>query len=238
MFRKIVAVIKKGDRIGVEGLDADHFARGLNFYKLFWVFVMGSLVGFVVETVWAIVTEGCFRWKSGIILIPLNPVYGLSAIVLYSILFKFKKKSFLSLFAVFLIGSVSCSAIEYLISFLQEKTLGSISWDYSDRALRIGTRICLEFTIYWGILAVAWVMVIRPLLDLLILKIPSNVGKPLSIVLFAVLVVFGTVSMFALYRWGGRLHGTAGNLGSFGKFVDRVFNDKVMEYFYPNMVFV
>ncbi len=241
MFKKIVGVIRKGDRISAEGLDADHFARGRDFYKLFWVFFTGSLVGIIVETFWSLfVMPGHFQleWRSGIILIPLNPVYGLCALLLYVLLYKFKKKSFLNLFLAFVIGAVSGSALEFLISFLQEKTIGSTSWDYSDTAVHIGTRVSLEFAIYWGILTVAWVLFIRPLLELAIFKIPDKVGKPLSVVLFTVMVVFGTVSIIALFRWSARLHGTAADLGAFGWLLDRFFPDKVMRFFYPNMVFV
>ncbi|MBQ6262105.1 MAG: putative ABC transporter permease [Clostridia bacterium] len=241
MFRKLVAVIKKGDSIGREGLDADHFARGRNFYKLFWVFLTGSLIGIIVETFWSLfVTPGHFRfeWRSGIILIPLNPVYGLCAVLLYVFLYKIKKKNFLTLFLAFVIGAISGSALEFFISFFQEKILGSVSWDYSYATFRIGNRICLEFALYWGLLTVGWVLFIRPLLDLAILKIPNRPGKPLTVVLFVVMAIFGTVSVVALFRWSARLNGTAHDLGAFGRMLDRVFNDGVMAFFYPNMIFV
>ena len=35
-----------------------HFAHGLNFYKLFWVFLIGCFAGVVVETVFVFLSNG------------------------------------------------------------------------------------------------------------------------------------------------------------------------------------
>ena len=52
------------------------FANGFNFYKLFWIFYIGCLAGVIVETIWCIVTNGYFEYRTALILEPLNPVYG------------------------------------------------------------------------------------------------------------------------------------------------------------------
>ena len=33
------------------------FAQGLGFYKLFWVFFLGCVIGVVVETFWCLATK-------------------------------------------------------------------------------------------------------------------------------------------------------------------------------------
>jgi hypothetical protein len=79
---------------------------------------------------------------------------------------------------------------------------------------------------------------IRPLLDLLILKIPNGIGRPLSVALFVVMAIFGALSILALARWSARIYGTAHDLGLLGGLLDKVFNDGVMKFFYPNMIFL
>ena len=58
------------------------FAHGLNFYKLVWIFTVGCLIGFAVETVWCYVQYGHFESRKGLIYGPFSPVYGFGAVLL------------------------------------------------------------------------------------------------------------------------------------------------------------
>jgi len=60
-----------------------HFADGLNFFKLFWVFTYGSVIGFVVETIWGFIRNGCFEVHSSLVFGPFNFIYGIGAVVLF-----------------------------------------------------------------------------------------------------------------------------------------------------------
>ena len=46
------------------------FAKGLNFYKLFWIFYIGCFAGVVVECVWCIFKNGFFEYRTALILEP------------------------------------------------------------------------------------------------------------------------------------------------------------------------
>lgn len=52
------------------------FAYGLCFSKLFWLFMIGSIFGTVLETIWVIVMDGHFEMRVGMVLGPFIPVYG------------------------------------------------------------------------------------------------------------------------------------------------------------------
>ena len=58
------------------------FAPGLGFYKIFWVFFLGCIIGVVVETLWCLATKFYIENRSGVIYGPFNPVYGVGAVVL------------------------------------------------------------------------------------------------------------------------------------------------------------
>ena len=58
------------------------FARGLNFYKLFWVFFIGCFLGVVVETLFYLVTEFRFTNRTGLLYGPFNLVYGFGALLM------------------------------------------------------------------------------------------------------------------------------------------------------------
>ena len=58
------------------------FASGLNLYKLFWIFYIGCFAGVIVETLWCLITNGYVESRTALILEPLNPVYGLGAVLI------------------------------------------------------------------------------------------------------------------------------------------------------------
>ena len=58
------------------------FAHGLNFYKLFWVFLIGCFLGVIIELIWCAVLYQKFESRAGLIYGPFNPVYGFGALVL------------------------------------------------------------------------------------------------------------------------------------------------------------
>ena len=64
----------------------EHFAHGLNFYKLVWIFLLGCIMGFLIETAWLFVHTGILESRKGIIYGPFSPVYGFGA-VLFTIFF-------------------------------------------------------------------------------------------------------------------------------------------------------
>ncbi len=214
-------------------VDTERLVSSLDPYKLFFVFLVGAFIGFAAETFWCFVTVGHFEWRSGLVYAPFNPVYGFGADVLYIALLRFKKKDIIP---VFFIGAAAGSAVEYFCSLIQEKTIGTVSWDYSQRPFNVGSRICLKYTVAWGLLAVLWVAAVRPGLDLLMSGIPMKIVRRLTVVMFIILLIVSIISVAALVRWKERLGGNvAANL--FDSLLDRSFPDDKMMFFYPNMMF-
>ena len=74
-------------------------------------------------------------------------------------------------------NSVRFICIEYLCSFFQEMLFGSTSWDYSNIPFNLNGRICLLYSVFWGILGILWIKEIYPRMAVWILKIPNKVGK-------------------------------------------------------------
>ena len=66
------------DLAGVPG----HFAHGLNFYKLFWMFFICCFLGVVIETVFCLVTTGRLMQRTGLVWGPFNLIYGIGAVLL------------------------------------------------------------------------------------------------------------------------------------------------------------
>lgn len=219
--------------IDVAENQSDHFAKGLNYYKLFLICFVGSFLGVVIETLFVLVSRGVLMNRVGLVYGPFNLLYGAGAVVLTLTLYRFRNRgSWLS----FLGGMAIGSTLEYACSWGQELLLGSRSWDYSDAPFNLNGRICLLFAVFWGILGVLWIKNIYPRLTEGILKLPRKTGKAAVWVLTVFLVFNCLVSALSAYRWSQRVEGSPPS-GSLWEVIDRHFPDERMERTFPSMKF-
>ena len=211
-----------------------HFARGNTFYKLFWVFFIGSFLGVIIEMLYCYIQNGHFESRVGLIWGPFNLVYGFGAVALSFFLYKYRNRStFYSFGGGFIVGSV----IEYLCSFFQELLFGSVSWDYSSMPFNLNGRICLLYSIFWGILGIFWIKEIYPRMAVWILRIPNKIGKVLTIVLLIFMIVNSLASGIVVYRWSKREAGVNAS-NAVEKLIDEYYPNEKMEEIFPNLTFV
>lgn len=214
----------------------NRFAKGLNFYKLFWMFFIGSFLGVVLEVLFCLVSTGGLENTVGVGLIwgPFNLVYGFGALAMALGLHILRSKRDLS---VMLGGILIGSVVEYICSFVQEFLFGSVSWDYSEYPFNIGGRVNLLYSLFWGILAIFWIKIIYPFFASWILKIPNTIGKSLTWVLLVFMVVNTIASGFAVGRWAQRIEGTAAD-SAFFSFFDTYYPNEKMEKIFASMEFI
>ena len=99
-----------------------HFAQGMTFYKLFWVFFIGCFAGVVLETIYCLIQRGHYESRVGLIYGPFNLVYGVGALCLSGALYRFRNRGrVFSFVGGFIVGSV----VEYACSWFQEVCFGS-----------------------------------------------------------------------------------------------------------------
>ena len=219
--------------IDLEEERADSFASGVNFYKIALVCIVGSFAGVVVEMLWCLFRNGYLESRSGLVYGPFNPVYGIGAVVMTLALYRYRNRSSsISVLGGALVGSV----IEYLLSWGQEALFGSTSWDYSSMPFNLDGRICLLYSLFWGILGVFWIKSIYPRTAQVILKIPNRIGKILTWVLTILLVLDCAVSLMAVGRWSERVLGDP-PASAVDVFFDQHFPDERMARIYANMEF-
>ena len=210
-----------------------HFAAGMGFYKLVLVFVLGSFAGVVVETLWCLLRHGYFESRNGLLWGPFSPLYGLGAATLSLMLYRFRNRGkWLSFAGGFIIGTV----VEYVCSWWQEWAFGSRSWDYSRMPFNINGRVCLLYSIFWGVLGVLWIKDIYPRLSKWILKLPQKSGVIITWCLTVFMIVNCAVSGLAVLRWSDRVHGAAPR-NAYEAFMDKQFPDERMESIWANMDF-
>ncbi len=227
--------IRSVDEREIERIEQEQnrFAQGINAYKLFWVFFLGSLLGVIVETAFCLLTRGHYENRVGVIWGPFNPVYGFGCVALTLGLYflRFHRDLHILFF-----GAIIGSVVEYFCSWAQEQVFGSTSWDYSAAPYNINGRICLLYSLFWGILACYWIKNIFPLLNAWILRIPQRIGKALTWALCVLLCADMALSVWAVLRWTERGQGMPPR-NAVERFFDARFGDDRMQMLFPNMTF-
>ncbi len=214
--------------------ERNFFAKGMNFYKIALVLFIGSFAGVVVELLWCLVRNGYLESRAGLVWGPFNALYGVGAAALSVLLYRFRNRGkWLS----FLGGMAIGSAVEYACSWWQEVTFGTRSWDYSNMPFNINGRICLLYSIFWGLLGVLWIKDIYPRMSKWLLKLPDKAGKILTWAVSIFLIVNCLVSGAAVLRWSERQQGLPAN-NVVEQVLDARFPDERMEKVYANMSFV
>lgn len=174
----------------------------LNRQYIFWYFVIFSIIGLVVETLFGYATTGTIDSRKGLIWGPFCPIYGVGAIILIFFLQKYEKQNW----KVFVYGGIIGGIIEYVISFILEAMYSSRFWDYSHLSLHLNGRICLKYTIYWSILSIALMKYIKPWIDEHIIEKYSKKKhfKIIEKILFIFLVVDAIVTVWAISAYKDR----------------------------------
>lgn len=224
------------------------FASGLNVYKIIWVFILGSVIGVLFETLYVFFMTGEWTRRSGMLYGPFNQVYGFGAVLFTLLLYRYRKKN---AFIIFLVSAIAGGIFEYLSSWIQQIVFGSVSWEYSEMPANIGGRTNLFYMAGWGLMGLIFITHLWPFLSEMIERIPNRMvfkgkrsgnvlivtGKSFTIAFAVFLLLNLSLSGAAVFRAGRRAEGVpAGN--AVAKWLDYRYPDEVMAKKYPSMQFV
>ena len=198
--------------------------QNFTFFQYVWIFVAGCYGGFLVETVWCLIKNGYIESRKSLVLGHLSVAYGMGAVLLTLILVHFQQSK---LWKIFLVAFLSGTVTEYICSLGQEICFGSVAWDYSKLPLNINGRVCLLYSLFWGVLGVFWVKAVIPLLQ----KVFGSVKLPherLLVSAFIVFFVFDCVlSASAALRMNERAQGVSPS-NRIEQFLDTHYPDEKM----------
>lgn len=205
----------------------------INYQTIFWLFIIGSVAGFLVEGIHAVFRRGAWENHSATVWGPFCIIYGIGAVALYLVSLLLKERSAPEQFLMF---ALSGTAVEYAGSWLQERVFGSRSWDYSQKFLNIRGRVCLEKTLVWGILGLGFAKLALPLVMKLLEAMRSNPWRIGCAVLTVFMAANLLLSAAAVLRWRDRRNGLAPK-NRVEAFIDERYGEDVMERVYGNMRF-
>ena len=214
-------------------------------WKVLIYFIIYSIAGFFLETIFAIITKGTLESRQSFLFGPFCIVYGIGAISLIFTLNKYKDNTI----KLFLYGMFVGALVEYITSYIGEQMMHIKWWDYSTAFLNIHGRTCLFYAICWGILAIPLIKYINPALDKQIEKVFSkisiNVLKTAITAITLFMAIDGLISCYALDNFLARV-AEENNIKIVGieegkkssQIAGKLFSNEKMMMTYPNMLVV
>lgn len=160
----------------------------------FWYFLFYGFLGYLLEKLFAYVVRSPHRVRKGFLLSPVCPVYGLAMCAVLAL----GAEDIGPFWELALLGGAAATAVEYAVHWAYEAVLGVRFWDYSATKMDVNGRICLPFSIAWGLLSAAAVRFLQPAAAALAARVPPAVTDA---VLFC-LAADALWSVGVLLRWG------------------------------------
>ena len=227
-------------------LGLDETGKGyitLNFFNLFWIFVVASIIGLVLETIYhfAVVDPGHYQDRAGLLFGPFSPIYGVGAVLMTMALNRFHKAP---LAVVFLVSAVIGGLFEFLASWFFQFAFGILAWDYTGStlfglcpdpiAILFQGRTSALFMCMWGVLGVAWIKLLLPWMLHLVNLIPWNWRYTLTAVCAALMVADCVMTLLSFDCWYERM---AGNVpeSAMEQFMARNFDNQYMAERFQSM---
>ena len=198
------------DRAEAGTLGLDPTGKGyitLNFFNLFWIFVVCSILGLIIETIFhmVVVDPGHYQDRAGMLFGPFSPIYGFGALLMTIFLNRFHKANII---IIFLVSAVIGGAFEYFVWLFMKFAYGATAWNYTGMWLCIGGGgTCGLFMAMWGVLGVVWIKLLLPLMLRIVNLIPWNWRYWITAVCFVLMVADGIMTLQSLDCWYQRLSG-------------------------------
>ena len=198
----------KGDRGFIE----------LDFFNLFWVFVVCCFLGLVIETVYhmVVVDPGVYQDRAGMLYGPFSPIYGFGAVLMTVALNRFYRANPV---IIFLVSAVIGGLFEAAVSWFMQVGFGAVAWDYSGStifglfpdpiAALFQGRTSTLFMCMWGALGFVWIKVCLPWLLKLINLIPWQARYSFTALCAVLMLVNGVMTLQSLECWYQRESGLA-----------------------------
>lgn len=199
----------------------------------FWIFVMTSYLGSLVETIWCFIKNKRIESRRGVIYEPMIPIYGISGTLIMIVAKIFNLSKW---YEVFGIGFLISSVVEFFSSFVQEKVFATKSWDYSEFPLNLGGRVNCFYSIMFGMVALcSYKFILYPFFKIFMGLEMSVSLLSVSLLMIIFMMYDFFISAIAVYRMKERRSDIVRE-GCFWNYIDKKYNDKFLQKVYPNMV--
>ena len=203
----------------------------LDFLNIFWIFVIGCIVGVIVETIYYAMVAHAYQDRAGMLYGPFSPIYGFGAILMTVALNRLYNKPIV---IVFVLSALIGGTFEYLVSWFMEFAFGIVAWDYSGTFLSIDGRTNGMFMFFWGVLGCMWIKFLLPYVLKLVNLIPWSFRYTATTVCAVLMITNGVLTLAAFDSWFQR-QAQMPPSNALEEFCNEFYDDQFMEERFQTM---
>lgn len=133
-----------------------------DLYHFVQWFIIYSFLGWIVESTYM---SFCNRklTNRGFALSPFCPIYAVGALGVFAVL----KPLAGNYAALYFVGAVLATALEFFTGIVMRHTLGTVWWDYNEKPFNYKGIVCLESTLAWGVYTVVMFAFLQGFVEML-----------------------------------------------------------------------
>ena len=170
------------------------------FLFYFLCFFIYSTIGWIIETTQVSIRNKKFI-NRGFLIGSYCPIYGYGAILMTLYLTQYKD-NFLT---VFILGTVVCSILEYISSYIMEILFKTRWWDYSKNKFNLNGRICGKNSCLFGLGGIIVIYLTQPFLSKILTKIPQNLFRAITVFLLIIYIIDTIISLNIITKFKNTL---------------------------------
>ena len=154
------------------------------------IFNIFSIFGFIIESLIKIFNPTV---NNDSMYGPWLTIYGFGAcIIIFIMRFvfnKFKLNRYLKIIIFFLISTFTLTLLELGGGYIAKLLFGKDMWNYNSFKYHIGSYICVEMSLIWGIFSLILIYFLKPILDRIIKKIPNYISYGIFVLIIIDIIV-------------------------------------------------
>ncbi|MBO5378384.1 MAG: putative ABC transporter permease [Ruminiclostridium sp.] len=160
------------------------------WYRLLFLFFIFCNIGWVIESS----IESLYRRRfinRGFLNGPYIPIYGFGGMTILICCMPFRHNGFL----VYIVGVLSCTALEFFVGWVMETIFQKQFWDYSMLKFTYKNRISLIPSLFWGLLSLFLVYVLYAPVDKLANFVSAEFAMIYDLIFAVVMLVDIVISI-------------------------------------------
>lgn len=154
--------------------------------ELILYFTIYSFLGWCSEVLFAYYKQKKFV-NRGFLHGPFCPVYGFGVLLVVLLIGNVN-----NILLLFILSIIITSVLEYLTGYALETLFHCKWWDYSTRFLNLKGRICLKFSIFWGVVCTIIIKIIHPVIAEAVNLFGTCTGRAEGIITKCIFLYFWT----------------------------------------------
>ena len=173
---------------------AENIRTKIDWLYVSAVFLLGSLLGWVWETLFFAIRMGNFV-NRGFLFGPWLPIYGVGCVFIYLLKKLFKN----NLFLLFSVSALVCAIIEYGTSWILEKVYHKRWWSYEGLPFNLHGRIYLGGIFAFSYVGCLVAFILFPYYEKLLDKIPRRTLWIANVLIIACICLDFGITLFRMH---------------------------------------